>query len=335
MTLDLFPIQDEADNGMVAAVETRAYSVASMFSGAGGMDIGFMGGFTVFGVKYEALPFSIEWANDNNAKACETYRQNCGEIHVGDVWEHVDGMPKCDVIIGGFPCQDISINNGKGAGADGPRTGLYAAMVYAIEKTRPRVFVAENVKGLLLKANHESLVKVLTDFSSLGYSLSYHLYLAAAYGVPQMRERVFIVGTAPRAKPFRPPWPNRACDDWMTAKEAVEDLENLEEDAVINHIWSRAAKSPEQGNRRLCAFKPATTIRAEHHGNVQWHYNRNRRISLREAARFQSFPDTFTFHAAMRETERQIGNAVPPVLAWHIASAVRDCLEPGEFRADS
>ena len=92
-------------------------------------------------------------------------------------------------------------------------------------------------------------------------------------------------------------------------------------------MWSRAASSPEQGNRRLKAELPATTIRAEHHGNIQFHYKLDRRISMREAARLQSFPDDFIFESGLRQTERQVGNAVPPVLAWHIACAVREHLE--------
>ena len=314
------------DNGNGASGVGAGHRVASMFSGAGGMDFGFLGGFELFGTAYERLPFQVVWANDSSETACQTYRKNCGDIHCGDVWAHLGNMPKCDVIVGGFPCQDISIN-GKGAGANGPRTGLYSAMIQAITKTRPRVFVAENVKGLLLRTNRESLAKVLTDFSALGYSLSYHLYLAADYGVPQLRERVFIVGTAPRVKPFRPPWPTRQRDEWMTAKEAVHDLESVAEDAAINHIWSRAAKSPEQGDRRLDPNKPAHTIRAECHGNIQYHYSLPRRISMREAARFQSFPDDFLFAGKLRETERQVGNAVPPVMAWHIATAVLASLE--------
>ena len=142
-----------------------------------------------------------------------------------------------------------------------------------------------------------------------------------------MRERVFIVGTAPGVKPFRPPWPTRGREDWMTAKEAVQDLESVAEDAMINHIWSRAAKSPEQGYRRLNPAKPAQTIRAECHGNIQYHYSLPRRISMREAARFQSFPDSFVFAGKLRETERQVGNAVPPIMAWHVAQAVLESLE--------
>jgi len=115
-------------------------------------------------------------------------------------------------------------------------------------------------------------------------------------------------------------------DAWITAKQAADDLKNAPEDKASNHIWSRAAKSSEQGDRTLKANKPADTMRAECHGNIQFHYELDRRISMREAARFQSFPDNFVFCGGLRETERQVGNAVPPVLAWHIAKAVRDCL---------
>src|SRR5258708_23720074 len=112
----------------------------------------------------------------------------------------------------------------------------------------------------------------------------------------------------------------------MSAKEDLANLEHMEERPDINNVWSRANRSPEQGNRRLKADRPAYTIRAECHGNIQYHYSLPRRITMREAARVQSFPDTFIFDAKLRETERQVGNAVPPVLAWHIAKAVRDCL---------
>lgn len=110
--------------------------------------------------------------------------------------------------------------------------------------------------------------------------------------------------------------------DWVTSKEAIGDMESLEEREDINHVWSRAARSPEQGDRRIKANQPADTIHAECHGNIQYHYSLPRRISMREAARFQSFPDNFIFAAKLRETERQVGNAVPPVLAWHIANSV-------------
>ena len=91
----------------------------------------------------------------------------------------------------------------------------------------------------------------------------------------------------------------------------------------ITHIWSRTKRSPEQGSRKLRSDAPATTMRAEHHGKIKWRYALTRRISLREQARLQSFPDDFRFPCTMRETERQIGNAVLPVLAWHLAKALQ------------
>jgi DNA (cytosine-5)-methyltransferase 1 len=308
---------------------SKRFSVVSMFSGCGGMDLGFHGGFEVFNKIYEALPFNIVWANELNPAACRTYQRNLGhEIICDDVWTAIESLPsKADVVIGGFPCQDISVN-GKRAGVAGKRSGLYRAMIEVISRVKPKAFVAENVKGLLMKYNENSLKQVMEDFSGLGYTLSCLPYRAADYGVPQNRERVFIVGVPTTSKtPFIPPSPTRLKDQWMSAREAIADLERTPECESFNHIWSRANKSPEQGNRILLANKPAHTIRAECHGNIQYHYSLPRRISMREAARFQSFPDNFIFQAKLRETERQVGNAVPPVLSWHVAAALRDWLK--------
>lgn len=309
----------------VRRARSRRHAVISMFSGCGGMDLGFRGGFEVFGRNYPSLAFDIVWANDLNREACKTYRKNLGqEIHHGDIWQLLETMPeKADVIIGGFPCQDISVN-GKRAGVNGKRSGLYKAMVEAIEKVKPKVFVAENVKALL--RHKEWLDQVVNDFGALGYNLHYQLYQAADFGVPQTRERVLFVGTASGVKPYTPPIPERNAATWMSAVEAIADLESLSETPQFNHIWSLANRSPEQGNRRLVPDRPGYTIRAECHGNIQYHYRLPRRISMREAARIQSFPDNFLFVSGLRETERQVGNAVPPVLAWHVANSVLACL---------
>jgi len=178
-------------------------SVVSLFSGCGGLDLGFEGGFNVFGTEYEKLPFNIKWANDINLAACRSYRKNLADrIHCGDVWQALDAMPEqADVVIGGFPCQDLSIN-GLRKGVAGVRSGLYRAMVEAVRRLKPKAFVAENVRGLLHEHNKDSLKQVLTDFKALGYDVTVDLYLAADYGVPQMRQRVFIVGTLPGAKPL-------------------------------------------------------------------------------------------------------------------------------------
>lgn len=304
--------------------------VVSLFSGCGGLDLGFQGGFEFLGANYPRLPFDIVWANELNEKACETYRQNIGShIFQGDIWERMDELPdNVDVVIGGFPCQDISIN-GKRTGVKGERSGLYRAMVEAVRRCQPAVFVAENVKGLLMQYNKESLKQVIDDFRSLGYDLDCSLYHAADYGVPQTRERVFIVGTRSPATRYSPPMIERRKEEWITAEEALSDLCNLDEDPSISHIWSRAKKSGEQGNRKLKPDRPGYTIRAECHGNVQFHWQLPRRMSMRECARIQSFPDEFHFTSGLRETERQIGNAVPPVLGWHVANRLIDVFPLG------
>jgi len=311
-----------------SAAIKKDFSVVSLFSGCGGLDLGFMGGFKFHGKVYERLPYKIVWANDIKASACKTYRANLKhKIYCDDVWGVLSTLPKtADIVIGGFPCQDVSIN-GLIQGADGVRTNLYKALVEAVRRTHPRIFVAENVKGLLMPVNKDFYNEIIGAFVALGYDVpTPQVYLAADYGVPQMRERVFIVGTRGRTKKFVPPLPSVTKDERVTAKQAVEDLRDAPENKSINHIWSRAARSSEQGDRVLKANRPADTMRAECHGNIQFHYELPRRISMREAARFQSFPDNFIFQGGLRETERQVGNAVPPVLAWYIARAVRDCL---------
>ncbi|GHV08239.1 cytosine-specific methyltransferase [Campylobacterota bacterium] len=301
-------------------------TVVSLFSGCGGMDLGFLGGFEFLGERYDKTQFDIVWANEINSAACATYKMNIGNhIIEGDINSVMNALPKhADVVIGGFPCQDISIN-GKMLGIHGKRSSLYTAIVEAVGRIQPKVFVAENVGGLLLKQNKASLKKILEDFNGLGYGIHYQSYLASDYGVPQTRERVFFVGTRSDMPEFVPPKPQN--EKPITAQQAIGDLETLDANREFSHIWSLANVSKEQGNRHLIADRPGYTIRAECHGNIQFHYSLPRRISMREAARIQSFPDSFCFPSKLRETERQIGNAVPPVLAWHVAKAVESVIE--------
>ena len=297
----------------------RKNTIVSLFSGCGGMDLGFLGGFRFHGKRYRRLPNEVVFANDVSEAACRTYRENIGgHIREGCIESLMHALPEsCDILSGGFPCQDVSVNGKRQAGK-GKRTILYHFMVEAIKRLRPAVFIAENVRGLLACGFGR---QVLSDFEIDGYTVAARVCLAADYGVPQNRERLIIVGVR-GAAPFR--FPGSAARKRLTAREAVRDLEGRCEDPGIKHLWSKAKATPEQGSRKLRADAPATTMRAEHHGNVQWHYALPRRISLREQARFQSFPDEFTFPCGMRETERQIGNAVPPVMAWHLARAIQN-----------
>lgn len=315
----------------IDAQKKAPYSIVSLFSGCGGLDLGFKGGFSFLGENYANNPFEIIWANEINHAACDTYRVNVDQnIIEGSIEDSFLSMPSyADVVIGGFPCQDISIN-GKMAGVDGKRSGLYIWMVKAVSQLRPKMFIAENVKALLMKRHEESLARVIEDFSAIGYNVSYHLYDAADYGVPQIRERVIIVGIRKDIDATFIPPPPLTAENHITAKEALYDMESREEDPAINHIWSAAKPSSGQGLRFLTADNPATTMRSECHGNIQFHYCLPRRISMREAARIQSFPDTFIFQAKIRETERMIGNAVPPVFAWHIAQSALDVLNTTE-----
>lgn len=327
MEIEHEPIEALPLNSSPVKTINQKYTVVSLFSGCGGLDLGFKGGFSYLGKEYGRNPYDLVWANEINRAACLTYRKNVDDsIIEGDIEEQFKNMPPyADVVIGGFPCQDISIN-GKMAGVDGARSGLYVWMVKAVAQLRPKVFVAENVKALLMKRHESSLQRVIEDFSAIGYNVTYHLYDAADYGVPQTRERVIIVGIRKDISArFVPPSAVTA-DCPISAKEALMDLETAEEDASINHIWSAAKPSSGQGLRFITADNPATTIRSECHGNIQFHYSLPRRISMREAARLQSFPDNFIFQAKIRETERMIGNAVPPVFAWYIANAVLNVL---------
>ena len=301
--------------------------VVSLFAGCGGMDLGFVGGFSFLNHEYSKTGFEVIWANEISSAACKTYRKNLGDhIIEGDISEKIADLPQqADVIIGGFPCQDISIN-GKMLGINGKRSSLYTYIVEAVKKVHPKAFVAENVGGLLLKKNEASFDKIMEDFGALGYNVDCNLYHAENYGVPQTRDRVFIVGTDKDLPKFVPPTPT-TLDNPITAKMALEDLENMDENREFSHIWSKANVSGEQGNRQMLANRPGYTIRAECHGNIQFHYSLPRRISMREAARIQSFPDDFVFPCGLRDTERQIGNAVPPVLGWHVAMALRKSLQ--------
>jgi DNA (cytosine-5)-methyltransferase 1 len=290
------------------------------------LDLGFIGGFAFLGKWFARNKFDVVWANELNPNACKTYERNLGpHVVCGDIKDKICVMPKdVDVIMGGFPCQDISIN-GKMQGIKGKRSSLYSYIVEAVRKCRPKVFLAENVGSLMLKQHEHSFKTILADFEALDYNVTYKVYHAEEYGVPQTRERIIFVGTRKDLPGFIPP--DAVSGNPISCGEALHDLEGRGADKAFSHIWSAAAPSGEQGNRKMVEDRPGYTIRAECHGNIQFHYKLPRRLSMREAARIKSFPDSFVFPCGIRETERQIGNAVPPVLAWHIARKIQEVLE--------
>ncbi|MBQ8392873.1 MAG: DNA cytosine methyltransferase [Clostridia bacterium] len=328
----------------------REHQVVSLFSGCGGLDLGINGDFTYLNKHYAKNPFKIIWANDINEKATKTQLLNFKDINVvcGDIIQILDNhnqqlspfsnscaLPKsADVVIGGFPCQDFSLA-GKRQGLTVQRGNLYLSMAKVIEKLKPKVFLAENVKGLISWGNGLAIKTITNDFAKLGYKVDYKLFNAADYGVPQSRERVIIIGVRNDIeKNIEWAIPTHSSTDttllpWVTIKEAIGDLENDQKHRSLpNYGYSKAKFCKgKQGNTITKADKPAPTMRAEHHGNIEFHYSLPRRLSAREAARIQTFPDNFVFYKSVSDAYRQVGNAVAPVFAWHMAQTIIKILE--------
>lgn len=175
----------------------KKYKVISLFSGAGGMDLGFINS-----------GFEIVWANDFFKEAYESYKLNIGDhIVYGDITKiPSNDMPDdIDIVIGGFPCQGFSVANNNRSMQD-ERNFLYKEMLRVIHDKKPKFFVAENVKGILSIENGKVIKMIVKDFESLGYKVDYKLLNAAEYGVPQGRERVVIIGNRLN---LENPWPNK------------------------------------------------------------------------------------------------------------------------------
>lgn len=311
----------------------KSYKVISLFAGCGGLDLGFRGDFEFLKTKYPRTKFEVVLANDIDQASCLTYKENFGhESKCEDIVKLLKSgyeFPETDVVLGGFPCQDFSLA-GKRRGFNSERGNLYKAMAEVVKRTRPKIFIAENVKGLLSAHNGQALKIIERDFGRLGYNISTQLYLAANFGVPQSRERVIIVGTdKKRALPkFEHIKPIVNQKNWITLKRAIGDLANKKEGSFPNHFWSKAKMFPgTQGNSVVSPNKIGPTMRSEHHGNIEWHWNRHRRLSAREAARIQSFPDNFIFRPSTSSAYKQVGNAVPPVMGWHIAKSIETFLD--------
>lgn len=312
---------------------TKEYSVLSLFSGCGGLDLGFRGDFHFLNNYYAKNPFKTIWANDVDKNACysfsEYFKHNIIHEDIRNILADnstVKLPASVDIVLGGFPCQDFS-HSGKRKGFDSERGTLYRSMCEVINRTQPKIFLAENVKGLLTMNNGDAIKQIVDDFKNLGYNVTYKLLLTADFNVPQKRERVVIIGTKNDILPAFT-FPNNPCkpQDYYKIGDAISDLEDSLEGTIHNHYWSKAKKNKGQGNSVTVKDELAPTMRAEHHGNIEFHWNGNRRLSAREAARIQSFPDDFIFYPSTSSAYKQIGNAVPPVFAWHIAGWIQDFL---------
>jgi DNA (cytosine-5)-methyltransferase 1 len=314
---------------------SQGYSFIDLFSGAGGMTLGFTraGATPVFAVEFDVA-------------AAETYRRNFGNhVFAGDI-AGVEAFPAADIIVGGPPCQGFSLLGAQDP--NDPRNALWRHYLRAVESVSPSCFVMENVPPLL-ESSHYAQFKSAVE--TLGYSVTESVLDASLYGVPQRRKRAFVIGSL--VGPLSAPAPTQ---ERRTVRDVISDLP-LEPDGVNWHIGrnptqlslARYAAVPEGGNHydlpyelkpdcwkrktsgmtdvfgRAYWDRPSCTIRTEFFKPEKGRYLHpvaDRPLTHREAARIQTFPDDFEFFGSKIAVARQIGNAVPVDLARQVAAHV-------------
>ena len=328
----------------------------SLFSGCGGMDLGF-----------KKAGFNIVFANDFDADAQRIYALNLGKIDDRNILlVPEDDIPEGDILTAGFPCQPFS-NAGNRKGVHDSRGMLYKECLRIIEKKMPKVIVFENVKGLLSSKYLDGrnladvIVEDLSSMNDIGYNVVYQLVNAADYDVPQNRQRVLFVGIRKDLNkvfvfPKKHSRENLTLEhilnvsenvsnnvDWPFSPQALDMVENIPEggswkDVPYEHLAPRFKKIRDDMKRyhspnfyrRFARNEICGTITAsaqpENCGII--HPIENRRFTVREVARIQTFPDDFKF---ITETPKDItamykviGNAVPVNLAYNIALAIME-----------
>lgn len=310
----------------------KLYSVVSFFAGCGGLDLGFMGGIKYKDEHLLSQPFTIVSAYDSDEKCVTTYKLNIGNhVEIKDL-EHVNPreIPKADVLIGGFPCQDFSIC-GPRVGLVSKRGRLYRALVKYMRYHKPTIVVAENVPHLARMRQGLVLDVIIKDMEDAGYRFEQWSLFGPDYGIPQNRTRLFFIGVRQDiegmpTKPERTHVGNHRSIDW-----AIGDLETIDGEQIPNHNQyfkaTRAKNGGGQGDETCIAGQPSYTIRANSHSRIQFHYSLSRRLTVRECARLQTFPDTFIFPFSTTMNMKQIGNAVPPLLAYHVSDSIAKFLD--------
>lgn len=310
-----------------SGVNAEGHQVVSLFSGCGGMDLAFTGGFATMDREYEHLPFDIIYAADNLDDAVVTYRLNLGDhVHKVDLTEVApEDIPPCDVLLGGFPCQDFS-SSGPKVGLAGTRGQLYRVLANYMRMQRPKVVIGENVPHLARLHGGQYLKTIVRDFEAEGYRFDVWTLYGPEFGLPQSRRRLFIVGVRDDIPGFPAmPKPTHA-GAYVTVDQALSDLEDVTDETVPNQsqffLASKATAGGGQGDHTNEVGKVAYCIRANARGRIQFHYRLPRRLTVRECARLQSFPDEFVFPYTTQRNLTLIGNAVPPLLGHHVARSV-------------
>ncbi len=325
--------------------------VCSLFSGCGGLDLGFSNS-----------GFNLIYANDNDRVVWETFEKNhnlkIDQRSILDVKSNE--IPACDGIIGGPPCQSWSLA-GAMRGIKDPRGQLFYEYLRILKDKKPLFFLAENVPGLISRAHLPEFKKIIKKFEKIGYDVNYELLNSKDYGVPQERKRVIIVGyRKDLRKKFEFPEPSHAEKPkgkqlpWVTLKEAIGSLPKAKA-ALEKNKPNKALAFPNQEymnggfsmiymsrNRLKNWDQQSFTIQAGgrhaplHPSSAKmvfveknrWKFEgkdpKYRRMSVREAARIQTFPDDFVFcYDQVAKGYKMIGNAVPVKLAEVVAAKIK------------
>jgi DNA (cytosine-5)-methyltransferase 1 len=288
--------------------------------------------------------YTVIFANDKNRDACNSYEKNLHFKPICEDIRKIEKFPTGDVVVGCNPCQGFSIIGPRNP--EDPRNYLYKEILRCVLQVKPNFFVTENVKGLKSLYGGRFLKLILNDFQNAGYTVSWNLLNAKDFGVPQDRERIFMVGV--RADlPFRFSFPKRThgpgCLPYVSMREAIGDLpapkkgEYWDDNRFSFYYLSR--------NRRRSWEETSFTIQASGRhsplhpssppmkqvGKDKWilkgPIEKYRRLSIRECALIQTFEKSDEFAGNLHSQYLQIGNAVPPLLAQKIAEAVNVCIQ--------
>lgn len=301
------------------------YNVLDLFAGCGGLSLGFEA------ANFGTIGYEIEQS------AVDTYNKNLnGQCIAKKLTLNTNYQQPIDIIIGGPPCQPFSVG-GQQKGIDDERNG-FPIFIEAIKQLKPKLWLFENVRGMLY-SNKLYFEQIIEELSGENYVIDYQLLNAVNFSVPQNRERLFVIGHYggfhfPKLESHK-----------VTANEAIGDLidtVNDENKILTPSMDSYVAKYEKASHcvnpRDLYLHKPARTLTCRNIAaptgdmqRVKLKDGRRRRLSVREAARLQSFPDWFEFTGTETQQFYQIGNAVPPLLAWHLANSVRKYLEQTSY----
>jgi DNA (cytosine-5)-methyltransferase 1 len=315
----------------------QSIKVASLFCGCGGSDLGLLGNFTYLGKTYRQLPYNITYAVDFDPQAVSTYNANfkhpavCANV----CNEDFSSIGDIDLVIGGFPCQSFSTVNPTKDTED-ERAHLYKQIVRILREKQPKAFICENVKGLMTLKQGAIIAKIEKEFSDQGYIVKHQLIKAVEFGIPQRRERVIIVGIRKDIDfNYEFPKPITTEGEYVPLKKVIDKLDISNTKYYFSQRAVEGMKNAKNNMKRgLWQDLNAPCLTITSHLAKTSLNSRDpvllvdpekeiyRRFTPLEAARIQSFPDSFIFPVSETFAYKQIGNAIPPVLMWYIANSI-------------